>query len=242
MVYECPQCKTPLPPGVMACAKCSLQFATPIPADATMPAPGTLLPGMPQTTRLPSAIEDGAPPQRVVAVVAVLGVVLVAAVLFAIYTFSRTPVSEAPTPASITSTMTPPPSPRPSMGAAPRGGVPAPSQAPAGSLAPVQLSGGSGTSSGGAAAAGGDDAALQGRWQAKNMEFYVFNADGTGSRGRATNPAKSDNFTWVVTGSQLVLNGRKEERLTFSTGPDASVLYLRLPNGRYAKFTRMGAS
>lgn len=233
MVYECPQCKTPLPPGVMACAKCGLQFATAIPADATVPAPGMPPLISSVTAGYPSPAGDDTSSRRVALTVAALGVVLVAAVLFAIYTFSHTPAVDAPISAPIAST------PPLSTGTAQAARIP--SAAPAGSLAPVQLSAGTGSSSGAAEAAGGDTA-LQGRWQAKNMDFYVFNSDGSGSRGNATNPAKTDTFTWVVTNNQLVLNAKKEERLTFSTGPDGSILYLRMPDGRYVKYTHVGTS
>ncbi len=243
MVYECPQCKTPLPPGVMACAKCGLQFATAIPADATVPAPGQ--PQQPQSMitagYLPLAV-DAVPPRRVVAIVAALGVILVAAALFAIYTFSHTPASDTSASAPpAASPLPPPPSPNLPSGASTRGASGVPS-APTVNLAPVQLSGGSGSSGGTGTAASSDDAALQGRWQAKNLDFYVFNSDGTGSRGNSNNPAKADNFTWVVTGSQLVLNGKKEERMSFSTGPEATILYLHTPDGHYTQFAKQSAS
>jgi len=242
MVYECPQCKTSLPPGVMACAKCGLQFATPIPADATIPAPGAPPLNTTETTGFSPLATDNVPPRRVVAVVVALGLVLVAAALFAIYTFSRTPVPDAPPPLPTASTLPPPPNAGLPTGNASRSGLSTASPASAGNIAPIQLSGGSGSSSGGAAASGSGDAALQGRWEAKNMDYYVFNGDGTGSRGNTTKPAKTDNFTWVVTNNQLVLNSGKEERLTFSTGPDASILYLRMSDGRFNKFARAGAS
>ncbi len=240
MVYECPQCKTPLPPGVMACAKCGLQFATPIPADATVPAPGTLPLKVPENTSYSPLASDSAPSRRVIAAVVALGIVLVAAAIFAIYTFSHTPVESAP-PAGIAANSPPPPG-----ASLPPSYPPSPytNQRPssiATNVAPVQLSGGSGSSSS-TAASGSGDAALQGRWQAKNMDFYQFNADGSGQRGNVTQPAKNDSFTWVVTDNQLVLNSKKEERLTFSTGPDATILYLRMPDGHYAKFAKAGTT
>jgi hypothetical protein len=241
MVYECPQCKTPLPPGVMACAKCGLQFATAIPADATVPAPGTLPLRAPGTAGVSPFAADSAPPRRVIAAVVALGVVLVLAAIYAIYTFSHTSVPNTSAPTPIASASTPPPGPARRSPTYSRPGMSDTSPAPPGNLAPVQLSGGTGSPSG-TAAAGSGDAALQGRWQAKNMDFYVFNTDGTGARGSATNPAKNDTFTWVVTDNQLVLNGKKEERITFSTGPDASVLYLRMPDGRNVKFAKTGTS
>lgn len=243
MVYECPQCKSPLPPGVMACAKCGLQFATPIPADATMPAAGAL-PSLNAsiTSGFSLPASDSASSSRVTAIVAALGVVLVAAALFAIYTFTRTPAADTP-PAYATASAAPaPPASSLPAGAYTRGGGGAPSAPAAGGTAPVVLSGGSSSPGSSAGASAGSDAALQGRWQAKNMDFYAFNSDGTGSRGNTTNPAKTDNFTWVVTSNQLVLNGKNEERMTFSTGPDASILYLRLPDGHYAKFSKISSS
>ncbi len=225
----------------MACAKCGLQFATPIPPDVTVPAPGTLPLRAPETGSGSPFATDSAPPRQVIAVVAALGVILVLAALYAIYTFSHTSVPNDSGPPRVGSSLPPPPSPSMPGGMYQPPGMSGTSPAPAGNVAPIQLSGGTGSSSG-TAATGTGDAALQGRWQAKNMDFYVFNADGTGSRGNTVNPSKNDNFTWVVTDNQLVLNGKKEERITFSTGPDASFLYLRLPDGRNVQFAKTGTS
>ncbi len=242
MVYECPQCKTPLPPGVMACAKCGLQFATAIPPDATVPSPGTLPLRTPSSAGYASLSSSSAPPRRVVAVVAALGALLVLAAIYAIYTFSHTAVPETSTAAAPAAPARPSqPNPASPQRLSSGGGAGSALPAPAGSIAPIQLSGGTDSSSS-TGASGSGDTALQGRWQAKNMDFYEFNTDGTGSRGNATNAAKNDTFTWVVTDNQLVLNGKQEERLTFSTGPDASILYLRMPDGRNVKFARVGTS
>lgn len=225
----------------MTCAKCGLQFATAIPADATVPPPGTLPLKVPNTTNFSSLDANSAPPRRVIAAVVALGVILVFAAIYAIYTFSHTSVPNTSASAPMNSNPTPPPGANMPPGSSPGGGTSGASSASAGSIAPVQLSGGTGSSSG-RAASGTGDAALQGRWQAKNMDFYEFNADGTGSRGNVTNPAKNDNFTWVVTDNQLVLNGKKEERITFSTGPDAGFLYLRMPDGRNVKFAKAASA
>ncbi len=242
MVYECPQCKTPLPPGVMACTKCSLQFATAIPPDATVPAAGSVPADVTAHAGFSLPGGNDTSSRRVVAAVAGLGILLVAAVLFAIYTFTRTPAPAAPaSPAAMSAS-----SASSSISAASHSDTSSDTSAPlpaaGGSIAPVQLSAGTGSSSNAAAGSGSGTAALQGRWQAKNMDFYVFNADGSGSRGNTAKPDKGDNFTWVVTDNQLVLNGKTEERLTFSTGPDASILYLRQPDGHLAKFAKSGTS
>ena len=233
MVYECPQCKTPLPPGASSCARCGLQFATPIPADATLPAPGsttTTAPAYEDTTGYDGAGgSDSAPSRRVIAAVAALCAVLVVIAAFAVYTFSHTP---APTPAVITTPGGAPP-------VSPVSGVPGAGPSPAtnygaGNTAPVTLpSGGAGSGS----ATQNNGGAMVGHWQSKTGGFYQFNADGTGSR---SNGGHTESFTWVLDENTIVIHAHRTESIHFSSGPDANSLYISSASGRYELYTRAG--
>jgi len=229
MVYECPQCKSPLPPGAMSCARCGLQFATAIPADATLPAAsgGT---AYEETTGYGGPAEGSGPSKKVLAVVAALVIVLVAIAAFAVYTFSQTP---SPAPVA-----TLPLGPTPGQGtpySRPQGALSEPNANPSStSLAPVTLP----TGTGGTAAAQTGDASVVGRWRAKNMDYYQFNSDGTGARGSLSGGRKSESFSWVVNDNQITLSAKREEKLAFNSSPDNNTLYLRLPSGVYTQFQR----
>ena len=218
-----PAMQNPLPPGASSCARCGLQFATPIPADATLPSGGASHAYEDTAGYDTGADSEGQTPRRVVAIVAALGIVLIAIAVFAIYTFTHTPTQ---TPAETVQTGLP---------AAPEG-VPMrhtnTQSVPTGAvtLAPGTTPSSTSTS---------NEGLLVGHWQSKNMDLYVFNADGTGSRG--SGQGKSESFTWVVTDNELIINARKEERMAYNPGPDNNSLSLRLPSGRWVQFQRAGA-
>ena len=113
-----------------------------------------------------------------------------------------------------------------------RSETPAPPPAPVGS--PTLLQGGTNTND-------GSDVRvklLAGRWVSKSDNFYVFNADGTGSRGSATNPGGEQSFLWGLVQNRLMLYGGKNETLRFNTGPDNDTVFLGPPTGHYIQFSR----
>ena len=108
----------------------------------------------------------------------------------------------------------------------------APPPAPVGS--PTLLQGGTNTND-------GSDVRvklLAGRWVSKSDNFYVFNADGTGSRGSTTNPTGEQSFLWGLVQNRLMLYGSKNETLRFNTGPDNDTVFLGPQTGHYIQFSR----
>ena len=106
--------------------------------------------------------------------------------------------------------------------------------APAANAAPVTLQGGSNTN---------DNTdphvkLLAGRWVSKSNDFYVFNSDGTGSRGSALNPAGDQPFLWGLVQNRLMLYGAKNETLRFNVGPDNDTVFLAPGSGRYVQYSR----
>ena len=79
---------------------------------------------------------------------------------------------------------------------------------------------------------------LAGRWVSKSDNFYVFNADGTGSRGSTTNPAGEQSFLWGLVQNRLMLYGSKNETLRFNTGPDNDTVFLGPQTGHYVQYSR----
>lgn len=107
-----------------------------------------------------------------------------------------------------------------------------PPPAPVGS--PLLLQGGSNTND-------GSDyrvKLLAGRWTSKSDNFYVFNADGTGSRGSTTNPNGEQSFLWGLVQNRLMLYGSKNETLRFNAGPDNDTVFLSPQTGRYVQYSR----
>ena len=96
---------------------------------------------------------------------------------------------------------------------------------------------------------GSGEGGLVGRWQSKSSDFYQFNQDGSGSRGKGTRRGRS--FNWTITGKHL--------NLYFSrTGPErgrahAEVAGVQLrartrsrcsceqPDGRSREYTLVGS-
>lgn len=107
--------------------------------------------------------------------------------------------------------------------------------------APTPVSGAVSLQGGGASSQSGSSMAkwLAGRWQAKSSDYYVFNDNGTGSRGTLTGKLASDSFVWVMSQSQITLYlADKQEKLALSPGTDDSTLFLRGEDGRYVQFVR----
>lgn len=107
---------------------------------------------------------------------------------------------------------------------------PSPPQA----VSPVTLAGGSNTN---------DDSdphhkLLEGRWVSKSDEFYVFNPDGTGSRGSALNPSADQPFLWGLAQNRLMLYGAKNETMRFNVGPDSDTVFLAPQTGHYVQYSR----
>lgn len=100
---------------------------------------------------------------------------------------------------------------------------------------PVLLQGGSNTND------GSDPRVklLAGRWTSKADTFYVFNADGTGSRGSTADPSKEQSFLWGLVQNRLMLYGSKNEALRFSTGPDNDTVYLAPQTGHAIQYSRV---
>lgn len=80
---------------------------------------------------------------------------------------------------------------------------------------------------------------LGGRWEAKNSDFYVFNANGSGSQGSLTGKLPVRSFLWRVVQNQLVLYGTaKDQQLRFGVGPDDNTVYLSDGTGKPMQYTR----
>ena len=163
-----------------------------------------------------------------VAGLVVLCVLLVALAIFAVKTFFQQETASTP------------PAPAPGTSAPPRG--------PAATVLPPRTAGLSTTNappvtlSPGTTAvtsAGGPDSnSLVGRWQSKNADYYVFSGGGGGARGNQSDGRKETTFHWILADNQLILNGAKEEHLTYSSGPDTNTIYLRSADGRYEAFVK----
>ena len=105
---------------------------------------------------------------------------------------------------------------------------------PAANTAPVTLSGGSNTEDG----TDPHVKLLAGRWISKSDDFYVFNPDGTGSRGSALNPSADQPFLWGLVQNRLMLYGAKNETLRFNAGPDSDTVFLAPQTGHYIQYSR----
>ena len=106
--------------------------------------------------------------------------------------------------------------------------------APAANTAPVTLQGGSNTDDG----TDPHVKLLAGRWVSKSDDFYVFNSDGTGSRGSALNPSGDQPFLWGLVQNRLMLYGAKNETMRFNVGPDSDTVFLAPQTGHYVQYSR----
>ena len=80
---------------------------------------------------------------------------------------------------------------------------------------------------------------MVGRWESKNLDFYVFNENKTGIRGSLTGKGPQGTFLWTLVQNHLILHGDKEEQLTYSKGPDEDTMFLRSASGgKYVQYTR----
>ena len=105
---------------------------------------------------------------------------------------------------------------------------------PAQPISPVTLSGGSNTND----SSDPHHKLLEGRWVSKSDDFYVFNPDGTGSRGSALNPSADQPFLWGLVQNRLMLYGAKNETLRFNVGPDSDTVFLASQTGHYVQYSR----
>ena len=122
--------------------------------------------------------------------------------------------------------------------------VPAPSLSPPAATpiaAPTPVSSAVTLQGGAASSQPGSNMAkwLAGRWQAKSSDYYVFNDNGTGSRGSITGKLADGTFVWVMAQNQITLYlADKQEKLALSPGTDDSTLFLRGDDGRYVQYVR----
>jgi len=79
---------------------------------------------------------------------------------------------------------------------------------------------------------------LVGRWESKKLDFYVFNENKTGTRGSATGGGPSGTFLWTLARNRLILYADKQEKLTYTQGPDGDTMFLRAQGGKYVQYTR----
>ena len=121
----------------------------------------------------------------------------------------------------------------PEMVAVARPQAPTPAAPPA-DVAPVTMQGGSNTND------GSDPRVklLAGRWVSKSDDFYVFNSDGTGSRGSTVKSQAEQSFLWGLVQNRLMLYGAKNETLRFNTGPDNDTVFLGPQIGHYVQYSR----
>lgn len=105
---------------------------------------------------------------------------------------------------------------------------------PVQAAAPVTLQGGSNTNDG----SDPHVKLLAGRWVSKSEDFYVFNPDGTGSRGSALKPSGDQPFLWGLVQNRLMLYGAKNETLRFNAGPDSDTVFLAPQTGHYVQYSR----
>jgi hypothetical protein len=83
---------------------------------------------------------------------------------------------------------------------------------------------------------------LAGRWVAPSGDYYVFNSDGTGSRGNPVKQQQEQSFLWGLVQNRLMLYMDKNETLRFNAGPDDNTIFLGAQTGRYLQFSRSKTS
>ena len=79
---------------------------------------------------------------------------------------------------------------------------------------------------------------MVGRWESKNLDFYLFNGNKTGTRGSLTGKGPQGTFLWALVQNHLILYADKQEKLTYSRGPDDDTMFLRVANGKYVQYAR----
>lgn len=117
--------------------------------------------------------------------------------------------------------------------------VPAPiatPTAPAAPAAPPYVLNGAVASSG--AAGDPNTKRMVGRWESKKLDFYVFNENGTGTRGSLTGKGPQGTFLWTLVQNHLILYADKQEKLAYSLGPDEDTMFLRGEDGKYVQYSR----
>jgi hypothetical protein len=83
---------------------------------------------------------------------------------------------------------------------------------------------------------------LAGHWVAPSGNFYVFNSDGTGSRGNPVKQQQEQTFLWGLVQNRLMLYMNQNETLRFNAGPDDNTIFLGAQTGHYIQFTRSKTS
>jgi len=79
---------------------------------------------------------------------------------------------------------------------------------------------------------------LAGRWASKSGDYYVFNSDGTGSRGNPVKQQPEQAFLWGLVQNRLMLYMDKNEMLRFNAGPDDNTIFLGGQIGSYVQYSR----
>lgn len=78
---------------------------------------------------------------------------------------------------------------------------------------------------------------LAGRWESKSGDYYVFNSDGTGSRGSLVKQPEQA-FLWGLVQNRVMLYMDKNEMLRFNAGPDDDTIFLAGQTGSYIQYSR----
>ncbi len=265
MIYECPNCQMPQEAGQTICPHCHAEFDGPVPSDAIVPPPDTTAAAQ-ETAPETAAVSPGdaaavpgqspaaysplvevpppagapafppaqayTPPEdfmqepmpaeppfgklsRVLLIAFPVVLVLVLGVVF--YTNSLN--SDGDT--------TPVPLPPVHSAAVPLPAAPV--------TAPTYLQGGGNTTN-----AADDPRAklLAGRWESKSGDYYVFNSDGTGSRGNPVKQQPEQAFLWGLVQNRVMLYMDKNQMLRFNAGPDDDTIFLAGEAGSYVQYSR----
>lgn len=115
--------------------------------------------------------------------------------------------------------------------------TPANASTPSGALAaPPYILNGAGASTG--AEADAHARRLVGRWESKKLDYFVFNENRTGTRGSAVGGGPAGTFLWTLAQNRLILYADKQEKLTYTQGPDGDTMFLRIEGGKYVQYTR----
>lgn len=83
---------------------------------------------------------------------------------------------------------------------------------------------------------------LAGRWASKSGDYYVFNSDGTGSRGNPVKQQPEQAFLWGLVQNHVMLYMDKNEMLRFNAGPDDDTIFLAGETGSYIQYSRSKAT
>ena len=79
---------------------------------------------------------------------------------------------------------------------------------------------------------------LAGRWESKSGDYYVFNSDGTGSRGNLVEQQPEQAFLWGLVQNRVMLYMNKNQMLRFNAGPDDDTIFLADEIGSYIQYSR----